>query len=428
MLRAEGPCSIDAMRSRSSSRLALVLALVAFAAGCADRTAILVEVTSTDLTIPTDVDAITIRAISAFGASFEQTYPVSTAWPHSLTITPPPSEGIGGVRIDVTGLRDGAFVVRRVIAAEFVPGESRRVQVVLTASCVDVMCPDGYDCAGGRCCLGAMCVDGDAGVDGGPRDAGPSDAGEEDAGFDGGPDVATFDAGIDAPTDAGLDAPTDAPLDTPLDAPRDAPLDVRPDTPLDTPLDAPSDAGRDAPLPPGARLVINEIDYDQPMTDVAEFIEIYNAGSVSAPLDGIAVILVNGSSNTEYSRAALSGTLAPGEYLVVGVTGQALTLPVGVARFDVPMMTGGGMQNGAPDGVALVDTVSMTVLDRLSYEGAITTAAIFGRSENLVEGTAFPTADSDTTPRSLCRRPNGSDTDVAITDWTTCTPSPGAAN
>jgi hypothetical protein len=419
------------MSLRSFLRFGPALVLVALAAGCADRTAILVEVTSTDLTIPTDIDAITIRAISAFGASFEQTYPVSTAWPHSLTITPPPSEGIGGVRIDVTGSRGGAFVVRRVIGAEFVPGETRRVQVVLTASCVDVMCADGYDCAGGRCCLGAMCVDGDAGVDGGALDAGPSDAGAEDAGVDAAAVDAGFDAAaLDAGFDGGFDAPgsteTDAPR--PLDAPLDAGLDAGRDAPLDTPLDAPADAGRDAPLPPGARLVINEIDYDQPGTDLAEYIEIYNAGSVSAALDGIAVLLVNGSSNTEYSRATLSGTLAPGEYVVIGVTGQALTLPVGVARFDVPMMTGGGIQNGAPDGVALVDTVSMTVLDRFSYEGSITTASIFGRSENLVEGTAFTTADSDSTPRSLCRRPNGSDTDVAITDWTTCTPSPGAAN
>jgi hypothetical protein len=301
-------------------------------------------------------------------------------------------------------------------------------------------------------------------------DAGPpalDDAGMDaglDPTIDGGDPGADGDAPSPSPSDAGLDTPFDAPLDTPIDVPLDAPVDVRPDVPIDAPLVAPTDAGRDAPLladapaladvpvlpdaplladapvlpdapvpldaplPPSARLVINEIDYDQPMTDAAEFMEIYNAGSVSASLDGIAVILVNGASNTEYSRATLSGTLAPGEYVVIGVIGQALPLPVGVARFDLTMMTGGGMQNGAPDGVALIDTLSMTVLDRFSYEGSITAASIFGRSENLVEGTAFPIADSDTTPRSLCRRPNGTDTDVANADWSTCTPSPGAAN
>jgi hypothetical protein len=273
-------------------------------------------------------------------------------------------------------------------------------------------------------------MEGDAGVDAGAPDAGPDDAGSDAAGFDGGPDVLVMDAGSDAPLldapllDAGLDAPLDAGRDAPLDVGRDAPLDVGRDAPLDAPLDA----GRDAPLPPGARLVINEIDYDQPGADAAEFIEIYNAGSVSASLDGLAVILINGSSSAEYGRATLSGLLAPGEYVVVGVTGQTLALPAGVARFDVPTTSAGGIQNAGPDGVALVDTGAMTVLDRFSYEGAITTASIFGRIENLVEGTAFPTADSDTEVRSLCRRPNGSDTDSAITDWMTCTPSPGASN
>ncbi|MBK9035747.1 MAG: tandem-95 repeat protein [Myxococcales bacterium] len=45
-----------------------------------------------------------------------------------------------------------------------------------------------------------------------------------------------------------------------------------------------------------AKLVINEIDYDQAGTDTAEFVEIYNAGTAAADLSNVALVLFNGSS------------------------------------------------------------------------------------------------------------------------------------
>lgn len=381
--------------------------------GCADRTALIVEVTSTDLAVPTDIDSLTIRAVSGFGAMFEQTYPISTTWPHSLTITPPPSEGIGPVRIEVTGNSGGAFVVRRVVGADFVPGETRRVQVVLTAVCVNVRCPDeAYDCVAGRCCIGTDCTDPDAGVDGGT-----GDGGIEDAGGDGG--MMDVPAPLDVPTPLDVPMSMDVPM---LDAGRDAGMDAG----TDAGRDAGSDAGTDAPLPPGARLVINEVDYDQDATDTAEYVEIYNAGSDPAPLANVELWLFDGSGGARYGRATFTGTLAPGGYLLAGITGQTLTTPGGVVRVDFMDTT--SIQNG-PDGVALVDVGSMTILDRFSYESpAVLNALVFGTPTTLVESTAFTTADS-TTARSLCRRPNGTDTDMASVDWSTCSPStPGAAN
>jgi vibriolysin len=50
---------------------------------------------------------------------------------------------------------------------------------------------------------------------------------------------------------------------------------------------------------------------------------------------------------------------------------------------------------------------------------------------SLVEGTALAAsvADSNTTDGSLCREPNGNDTDNANADWKFCaTKSAGAAN
>lgn len=61
----------------------------------------------------------------------------------------------------------------------------------------------------------------------------------------------------------------------------------------------------------------------------------------------------------------------------------------------------------------------MRVLDALSYEGSVTNAAIGTGHFSLVEGTALPAsvADSNMVEGSLCRLPNGTDTDNAATDW-----------
>ena len=69
---------------------------------------------------------------------------------------------------------------------------------------------------------------------------------------------------------------------------------------------------------PAPELVINEVDYDQPGTDAAEFIEIKNIGGASANLDGLAIELVNGSNNTVYNTISLPNVSLPaGDYYVV---------------------------------------------------------------------------------------------------------------
>ena len=168
-----------------------------------------------------------------------------------------------------------------------------------------------------------------------------------------------------------------------------------------------------APPPPpppsgAAELVLNEIDYDQVGADSDGFVELYNAGDSAADLAGHAIVFVDGSDGQEYLRKPLSGTLASGSYLVVSVDAQ----------------------NGAPDGVALLDG-DKQLLDALSYEGPITAATIEAQTYDLVEGTALPAsvADSNAAAGSLARIPNGSDTNDAATDWAfTATTTPGAAN
>lgn len=190
-------------------------------------------------------------------------------------------------------------------------------------------------------------------------------------------------------------------------------------------------------------LVINEVDYDQSVNpDAAEFIEIYNPSAAAVSLVGKAVVLLNGSStpNPEYRRVLLAtagnpaGMLPAGGYLVIGaaaVTAMGTGIKFTPAVADWPATD--AFQNGAPDGVALIDVSTSTLIDALAYEGAMPTASIMGfpAAVSLTEGTFLPiaTADSGTAMGSLCRLPNGTDTDNAATDWNfTTTATPGIAN
>lgn len=167
--------------------------------------------------------------------------------------------------------------------------------------------------------------------------------------------------------------------------------------------------GSGGPPPPSSKLVINEIDYDQVGADANGYVEIANTGTNAASLDGLALVLVNGGDGQEYARVALTGSLAAGAYLPLSIEAQ----------------------NGAPDGVALIDTASGALLDALSYEGEITSATIGSQTYNLVEGTALAAsvADSNTVDGSLSRIPDGQDTNNAASDWAfTQTKTPGAAN
>ena len=157
------------------------------------------------------------------------------------------------------------------------------------------------------------------------------------------------------------------------------------------------------------RLVLNEIDYDQVGVDTGGFVELFNAGRGTADLGGLALVLVDGHTSAEYDTIPLSGAVLAGAFHVVAVDAD----------------------NGAPDGVALVDTVDEVLLDALSYEGAIERALIGTSVYNLVEGTPLPlsVADSDAITGSLVRLPDGSDTDDADADWSfTKRTTPGNPN
>lgn len=134
------------------------------------------------------------------------------------------------------------------------------------------------------------------------------------------------------------------------------------------------------PPPPSESAVwINEFHYDNDGTDTGEFVEI--AGTAGVNLDGYSVIAYNGNGGSAYKTIALGGTL----------TNQS-------SGFGVLSFSASSLQNGGPDGLALVDA-SGNVVQFISYEGTFTAtdgAAAGMQSEDIgvSETTSTPTGFS----------------------------------
>lgn len=103
---------------------------------------------------------------------------------------------------------------------------------------------------------------------------------------------------------------------------------------------------------------ISEIHYDNTGTDADERIEI--SGPAGTSVEGWKVYLYNGSGGVVYESPAPTKTLTG----VIPATCDTR----GVIVLDYPI---NGIQNGAPDGIALVDA-SGHVVEFLSYEGSFT--------------------------------------------------------
>jgi hypothetical protein len=104
--------------------------------------------------------------------------------------------------------------------------------------------------------------------------------------------------------------------------------------------------------PPATTPWINELHYDNNGTDSNELVEV--AGAAGTSLSGWKLVAYNGSDGTSYATVNLSGTI------------PSLQNGYGVVSFAFA-----GLQNGAPDGVALINA-SNQVVQFLSYEGSFT--------------------------------------------------------
>ena len=182
-----------------------------------------------------------------------------------------------------------------------------------------------------------------------------------------------------------------------------------------------------AAVPVPSELRLNEVDYDQPGYDTNEFVEIVNVGSEKAHLKNVVLVFVNGYDSTEYRRVELSGGLGTARRLVVATPSVAVG---GSPRVLYLPLSKNNIQNGAPDGVALVDTANDVVLDALSYEGSIENAQIEGLTGavSLVQGQPVSESDDNEVAGSLCRLPDRSDTGEDDADRSICSPTPGTKN
>ncbi len=109
---------------------------------------------------------------------------------------------------------------------------------------------------------------------------------------------------------------------------------------------------------------ISEIHYDNVGTDAGEAIEV--SGPAGTDLTGWQLVLYNGTGGAAYNTTALTGSI------------PATCDPRGVVVINYPV---NGIQNGSPDGVALVSPGN-AVVEFLSYEG--TFAAVGGPANGLL--------------------------------------------
>jgi len=108
------------------------------------------------------------------------------------------------------------------------------------------------------------------------------------------------------------------------------------------------------PPPPLPAVRFSEIHYDNVGTDAGEAIEV--EGPAGTSLSGWSIVLYNGNGGVAYSTTTLGGTI------------PNLCSGRGVVFVTYPQ---DGIQNGAPDGFALVDNTG-AVVEFLSYEGTMT--------------------------------------------------------
>jgi uncharacterized protein len=142
-------------------------------------------------------------------------------------------------------------------------------------------------------------------------------------------------------------------------------------------------------------IFVNELHYDNDGTDAGEFVEV--AGPAGTDLSAWRLVLYNGANGSPYDTRQLSGTVPDqqGGY--------------GTMAFDYPT---NGIQNGAPDGIALVHDGA--VVQFLSYEGTLSAAS--GPANGLTS-TDIDVAQGSSTPVGSSLELRGTGTTYGEFGW-----------
>lgn len=186
------------------------------------------------------------------------------------------------------------------------------------------------------------------------------------------------------------------------------------------------------------KLIINEVDYDQPDADTAEFIELYNAGTTHIKLDGLSIVIVNGNGGASVvdKTVDLYGDVTPGQYFVLAAAGVTNIDPAATKQaLTVAIQNGGTLASPSPDAVLLLDPVNGVGLDAICYECppvGMPPVDIKGILYPLVAGTPSTASDEGnpaSPTRSIIRYLDAADTGDDSVDWrATGIATPGAAN
>lgn len=155
-----------------------------------------------------------------------------------------------------------------------------------------------------------------------------------------------------------------------------------------------------------AAVFINEFHYDNNGTDTNEKVEVIAPAGTS--MSGWKVVLYNGSDGAQYATLNLSGTTAS----QCGGHGTSVVSAV-------------GMQNGSPDGLALIDP-NGAVVQFLGYEGTFVASngPAAGRTS-----TPVTTSETSTTPVGYSLQLSGSGSKATDFTWQSArTHSFGACN
>lgn len=187
-----------------------------------------------------------------------------------------------------------------------------------------------------------------------------------------------------------------------------------------------SDAGADT-----SYILINELDVDSNGgSDTAEFIELYDGGVGGTPLDGYAVVLLNGANDQVYDVYDLDGRSTNGAgFFVIGAPGVP-----NVGLTDLPGSTG-FLQNGSPDPDAVALFVGSAADFRIGFPfvGTAIDAVVYGGTggggDSLGPSLGLGTdrVGTDGVGDTISRLPDGGN-NLDLSGFGTGIPTPGSGN
>jgi len=182
-------------------------------------------------------------------------------------------------------------------------------------------------------------------------------------------------------------------------------------------------------------VIINEVDADQVSTDSAEFVELYDGGAGNTSLNGLSIVLYNGSDDQSYVAFDLDGqsTDANGYFVLCGNAANVANCDLDVSP-DTNLI-----QNGA-DAVVLLfgDAVNYPNDTALPADGDIVDAIVYDTNDsddagilvllNASQPQINEGGGGDSTTHSNQRCSNGSGGARNTITYTQAAPTPGADN